>query len=116
MKVSVSININQNTINKVEALPDKVMYAIARQTLDMTGSTKATAYKTGKTERSMYSNGVQQDSQGYYIGNFTNYASRVYALENANWTNPNTKPHWFDFTWKRYGQTITNDCVRRYKV
>ena len=36
--------------------------AIARQTLDYTGSSKVTAYNTGKTEQTMFIEGVQGDA------------------------------------------------------
>ena len=108
------IHNNTETFNKLKNANDKVVYAIARQTLDMVGSSKATAYLTGETERSMYARGVQKDSQGYYIGNFTDYASRVYAMDRANWTNPQTQPHWFHSIWKQYGDMITDNCLRRY--
>lgn len=109
------IHYNHETFRRLWNASDKVVYAIARQTLDMVGSSKATAYKSGETERSMYSRGVQKDSQGYYIGNFTNYASKVYTMgENTHWTNPHTRPQWFDSIWKQYGLMITNNCLRRY--
>ena len=114
MSSDVSIKFNQNTFQKLYEANDKVVYAIARQTLDMVGSMKATAYKTGETERSMFSRGVQQDVDGYYIGNFTDYAKRVYDLNRANWNNPNTRPQWFHSIWKEYGDMITDNCIRRY--
>ena len=115
MSSDVSIKFNQNTFQKLYEANDKVVYAIARQTLDMVGSMKATAYKTGETERSMFSRGVQQDADGYYIGNFTSYAKRVYRMgPNTNWTRKSTRPQWFHSIWKEYGDMITDNCIRRY--
>lgn len=54
------IHYNHETFRRLWNASDKVVYAIARQTLDMVGSSKATAYKSGETERSMYSRGVQK--------------------------------------------------------
>lgn len=114
MLSNVSIKFNASTFNKLAFVSDKCLYAIARQTLDMVGSTKATAYKSGATERSMYAQGVQACANGYYIGDFTDYAKNVYWKVNANWTNKNTKPQWFHTIWQEQGDLITDNCIRRY--
>lgn len=109
------IHYNTKTFKLLMNVSDSVVYAVARQTLDMVGSSKATAYRSGETQRSMYSRGVQADAQGYYIGNFTNYASYVYQMGNGtHWTNEQTQPQWFDAIWKQYGDMIIDNCVRRY--
>ena len=114
MSNSVTIKFNTNTFEKLANASDKCLYAIARQTLDFIGSSKATAYKTGETERTMYAQGVQPDADGYHIGNYTDYAENVYWKKSANWTNPQTRPQWFHTIWKEQGELITDNCIRRY--
>lgn len=114
MSSDVTIKFNKNTIQKLYEANDKVVYAIARQTLDRVGEAEATAYKTGATQRSMFARGVQADSEGYYIGDFTSYAIYVYKLKKANWTNPRTRPQWFHTIWQEQGDLITENCIRRY--
>lgn len=117
IEVSASFKWNDKAKQLLSSVPEKMVRQIARQTLDYTGSTKVTAYDTGKTERSMYSQGVQGDYKtGFYIGNFTAYASYVYVKENVNWTNPNTKSKWFEFIWKKYGKGITDNAVKANKI
>ena len=117
MIVDATFKWNDKTKQKLGNASEIVVRAIARQTLDYTGSNKVTAYNTGKTEQSMYSHGVQGDSiQGFYIGNFTDYASYVYPKSNVNWTNPNTKTRWFEYIWKKYGSGITNNAVKEFSV
>ena len=93
------------------------MRSIARQTLDMTGSMKVTAYKSGKTERSMYTQGVQGDfEKGFYIGNFTDYATYVYPKSNVHWSNPHTQTRWFEYVWKTKGPGIIDRAIRENKI
>ena len=114
--MKVVATFNDNTFKKLGEMSDKVMYAFARATIDMTGVTHAIAYLTGETERSMYARGVQPTQNGYYIGNFTSYAERVYALNNANWSNKLTQPHWFNSILTQYGEMMLENCVKRYKL
>ena len=115
--MKAEINFDKSTLKEIDEVSDKIMYAIARQTLDRVISSKATPYRTGATERSMTEMGVREDSRGYVIGNFTSYASYVYKMgTGTNWTNPLTKPQWLDFIWNTKKQTIINDCVKEYEL
>lgn len=114
MSSNPTIKFNAKTFGKLNKVNDVITYVVARQTLDVVGSSEATAYRSGETQRSMYSNGVQADAQGYYIGDFTNYASRVYKMKNVNWTNKKTRPQWFHTIWQEQGELILDNCIRRY--
>ena len=120
---------NEKTKLLLQKAPEKILRQVARQTLDYTGSNKVVANSTGArykvskkhssgaTERSMYTHGVQGDfANGFYIGNFTDYASYVYPKSGVNWTNPNTKTKWFDYMWVRYGPGILDNVVRSNKL
>jgi hypothetical protein len=113
----VVIKINDKTMKELEAFPDKVVYAVARETLDRVGSSKITPYKTGKTEMTMFQAGVRGSNRDYSIGNFTNYASYVYAMpQSVNWTNPLSKAQWFETFWKSSGKSVLENVVARYKI
>jgi hypothetical protein len=117
MKVKATFEWDKTVKKKIEQMPDKFMYAIARTTLDYVGSAQVTPYLTGLTERSMYSRGVQKDADGYYIGNFTDYASYVYTKpQNTHWSRPGTKAQWFETVWQQKGEAITNEQIARYKL
>lgn len=117
IRTKAELHWNERTKTLLKQAPDKMMYAIARRTLDEVGSSKITPYDTGRMERSMYSSGVKQDSQGYYIGDFTDYATYVYDYGNeTNWSRPTTEPQWFDSYWKMRGAGITDECVREYRL
>ena len=117
MKVSANFNWDKSVKKKIEDMPDKLVYGIARATLDIVGSMQVTPYLTGTMERTMYSAGVQKDSEGYYIGNFTDYASYVYKKpQSTNWTRPGSKAKWFETVWGQKGESIMNECIARYKL
>lgn len=114
---NVVFKVNTKTMKELENIPDKVMYAIARQTLDRVGSSKITPYKTGKMEMTMFSSGVRGNNKNYYIGNFINYAGYVYAFpQSVNWTNPLSKAQWFESFWKANGKNVFENVVARYRI
>lgn len=115
--VSADLKLNAKTEKALGEAPEKITREIARRTLDLTGSSKVTAYDTGKTEQSMFEKGVQGDfNSGLYIGDFTDYAGYVYFKNGVNWTNPNTKTRWFEFIWTKHGKSIINSAVKEFKI
>lgn len=120
--MSVTIKYNKSTMNKLKKLPDKVVYEIARQTLDRVGSMKITPYGKERAghihmEQTMFSEGVKKDGKVYTIGNYTSYAKYVYAKpQRTNWTNPNSKAQWFDWFWRTQGKNVFESTVSRYKI
>lgn len=117
ISVNATFKWNQKAKINLQKAPEKVMRSIARQTLDLTGSSKVTAYRHGDTERSMYTEGVQGNYEsGFYIGNFTDYAMYVYPKANVHWTNPNTKTRWFEYIWKTKGSGIIDRAIKENKL
>lgn len=118
MNFSVTVKYNKSTMNRLNKLPDNIVYEIARQTLDRVGSSKITPYRTGKMERTMFSEGVKRNLSGVYtIGNYTDYAIYVYGMpQNTNWTNPKSRAKWFDWYWKAHGKSVFNEVVGRNKI
>ena len=116
--MKVEIKYNKTTMNKLEKLPDNLVYEVARQTLDRVGSMKITPYRDGRMERTMFSEGVKKTSSGVYtIGNYTDYAEYVYGKsQNTKWTNPNSKAQWFDYFWRTQGKNVTNSVIARNKI
>ena len=112
----MKLRINLGTQRELYENSDKIVYNIARALLDITITSQATAFKTGRMQRTASERGVQPIPDGYQIGNFTPYAKRVYDLNSANWTNELTQPHWYKSVWTRYGGQITSEVVGRYKV
>ena len=102
---------------QLENAPDKMVYAVARMFMDEVVSSGITPWKSGKMERSMTAKGVRKDTYGYYIGNYTDYASHVYNLDgNVHWSRQGSSSHWFEKKWAERGNSIISTCIARYKL
>lgn len=127
MSVSATFKWNEKTKRQLEQAPEKIMRMIARETMDKSKpfvpSSEGASYtlpighRSGQTERSMFEKGVQGDfKSGFYIGNFTKYASYVYPMKGVNWTKATTQTKWFEYTWTKYGKGIFNNAVKANKL
>lgn len=111
MEVSVKVVPNTKTQAGLKVIPDRVIYSVARQTLDMSYST--IPRRKGKLRTSSMSAGVRGSNGNYYIGSYTSYASYVWNMEGVNWTTPGTDGKWYTRTLKRHGQTITQNAINK---
>lgn len=118
MQVVAKFEPNLLTERKLNELPGEVLYTIARQTLDMSFQTIPLSNKKnrGNLRVSSLEKGVLSDGYtGYAIGSFTDYASRVWNMNDltTNWTTPGTHSQWYARTIKQYGKTILDTAVNR---
>lgn len=115
MEITTEFQWNEKTRKGLNKVPDDILYSVARMTLDYTVSQKLIPRDTGKMERSSISGGVRGSSGDFYIGSFTNYASRVWNLPQAttNWTNPTSKSQWYAYTLKKYGTSIIDNSINK---
>ena len=94
---------------------DKVVYTIARKTLDFTNSGSHFPYLTGELNRASMNEGVIEISKGTYgLGaKGVSYAPRVWQYgEGTNWTNKNTIPQWYMGVFDKYKTEIVDDSIR----
>lgn len=111
---TVEFKPNSKTENGMKRIPDKVLYEIARETLDM--SYTITPKDTGKMRTSAMGNGVRGGNGDYYIGTDNiDYASYVWNMNDAStqWSEPGTHSQWYTRTLKEKGQVIINNAVNR---
>lgn len=111
MEITVNLQPNLKTMSGLKQIPDKVMYSVARQTLDLAYTT--IPRDTGKLRTSSMSGGVKGSNGNYYIGSYTKYASSVWKMENVNWTTPGTNNKWYARTIQRHGTTIMNNAINQ---
>lgn len=112
MEVSCKLEWNKKTKNGLDRIPNEILHAVAKETLDMTRSKRFIPYKTGKLDETSADYGARKCSDGYCIGSFTNYASSVWKMpQSTNWTNKSSKSKWYAYTLKRYGQTIIDTAI-----
>lgn len=118
MQVVAKFEPNLLVERKLNELPQDVLYTIARETLDMSIHTIPMSVglpTSGSLRRTSSARGVFSVGDGYAIGSFTDYASRVWNYNdlNTNWTTPGTHSQWYARTIKQYGKTILDTATNR---
>ena len=113
--ITVSVQIKKDLpIQKLKQWQDKVVYGIARATLDFTSSGQHFPYLTGELSRSSMAQGVVGSNSTYYIGaQGVSYAPAVWKYgEGTNWTNPNTIPQWYMGVFGKYKSEILQNAIK----
>lgn len=114
-----TIKWNKENINKLEGTPDKILYFMARKTLDMT--IPHTPRDTGimrEATSGFRGQGVVKTTNGYELGSDTYYASDVYLYDDntTNWTTPGTYSHWFARTWRDKQSILKQMAINHYRL
>lgn len=110
---------NKENLNKLKGVPDKMLYFMARKTLDMTIPYVPQDTKVMRLSTSGFrGQGVVKTPHGYEIGSDTYYASDVYLYDDSttNWTTPGTYSHWFARTWRDKQPTIKQMAIDYYRL
>ena len=97
-------------------IPDKIIYEVARATLD--GVQPTIPERTGNMKRTTLAGGVKGSNGDYYIGSYTDYAKYVYERDNnkTNWTTPGTNSYWFKEYWLKNGKSILSTVLEENKL
>lgn len=111
---TVEFKPNLKTEQGLKKIPDIVLYTIAREVLDKAENITPLG-KTGHLRSTSKGRGVQGGNGDYYIGNYTDYASYVWTMNDntTNWSEPGTHSQWYTRTLKEKGQVIINNAVNR---
>lgn len=102
-------------IKEIDNYMDKVVFGIARATLDFTNTGHHFPYRTGALNRASMSEGVVKDSFGnYHLGaRGVEYAPKVWNWgSNTNWTNPQTYPQWYITEFQKDKNLIVQSSIR----
>ena len=116
---SVRLVWKTGAMNRLLGQPDKITYAVASITLDMTYPTIPLSNKinAGKLRQTSKAAGVRGSNGSYYIGSYTNYAKHVYNLpDSTNWTTPGTNAEWYKRMWAKKGKTILDNAIGRNQL
>lgn len=95
---------------------DKVVFGIARATLDFTNTGHHFPYRTGELNRASMSEGVVKDSYGnYHLGaRGVEYAPKVWNWgSGTNWTNPSTYPQWYLTEFQHDKNVIVDSAIKQ---
>lgn len=104
---------------ELETMPDKVVYTIARITLDTTYQhiPLSNQKNAGKLRQTSMDAGVRGSNGNYYIGSYTDYAKYVWNMgSGTNWTTPGTFGKWYEEIFKKNYSKIVNTALERNKL
>lgn len=105
-------------VKEINNYMDKIVFGIARATLDFTNTAHHFPYLTGELNRASMSEGVVKESFGtYYLGaRGVDYAPKVWNYpQSTNWTNPNTYAKWYETEFEKDKLLIVNSAIKQVK-
>ena len=112
MNIEVTI-IKDIPKEKVKTFEDKVVYEIARETLDRTAGFFPRL--SGALEIGSYAMGVVGSNADYGLGTTEDYGGYVWEKPQSptNWTNPATLAHWYTTVFGTHAEQITNSAITK---
>jgi hypothetical protein len=110
MNVSIQI-VKDLPIKQINQFQDKVVYNCAVNTRELTKSLRAYPYLSGKLEQNEIAAPITGSNKEYGLSAGVGYATHVWKMKNANWTNPSTEPQWYQSVFRKNGATIVNNAV-----
>lgn len=93
-----TVIIKEFPVKEINNYMDKVVFGIARATLDLTNTKRRFPYRTGNLNQASMSEGVQKKGYAnYFVGaRGVDYAPKVWNYPSTtNWTNKSTYPQWY---------------------
>ena len=115
MSYSVEVDAIKNLpVEQLRKWQDKVVYGMARVTLDITNSAHYFPYLTGALNQGSMAMGVQGANGEYWIGaTGVSYAPIVWKYgTDTNWTNPSTLPQWYTSTFSGHKTEIVQLAIK----
>lgn len=101
-------------VKEINNYIDKVVFGIARATLDFTNTGHHFPYRTGNLNRASMAEGVVKEANGtYHLGaNGAEYAPKVWNYTNVNWTNKSTYPQWYITEFEHDKNVIVENAIK----
>ena len=104
-------------VHQLDQWRDRIVYNIARETLDFTGGHFPVLH--GDLERSSIAFGVQGGNKEYGLGyeDTAPYTPEVwkYPQRGTNWTNKQTWAKWYEASFKNNREKIINNAINNSK-
>lgn len=112
MNIEIQI-IKDLPTEQINQFEDKTVYNCALFTRELTKSTRAFPYRTGELERNEIAEPITGSNKEYGLTRGVSYATYVWKMKNANWTNPNTQPQWYYSVLNKSGMSILTEAVNK---
>lgn len=111
----VKVNWYPGKKKEVLEASDKIMYAIARQTLDR--SLIHIPFKSGKMRQTSMAAGVRGSDGNFYVGSYTDYAKYVWVMpRKTHWSEPGTFGKWYQETYKKFMKNIVSISIKENEL
>lgn len=117
--VSVSVKWEPGAKMALMSAPDKIMYSIARQTLDRTFPHIPMSRRKGVVHmrQTSMAAGVRGSNGDYYIGSYTDYAKYVWVMpRKTHWSEPGTFGKWYQETYKKFMKNIVSISIKENEL
>ena len=118
--VDLEFNIDNSLYKKLNQFMDRVIYSVARETLDQSYKTIPLSNKvnSGRLRSSSLAYGVQGANAEYKIGSTTSYAKYVWVMPNnlTHWTTAGTGSEWYMRYFRIYGKGIVSQAIEENKL
>ena len=92
---------------------DKTIYNVAVLTREETKNLRAYPVRTGTLQKEEVAQEIIGNNKEYGLGAGVPYAKKVYSMENVNWTNKSTLPHWYYSVFNKKGAIIMTNAVNQ---
>lgn len=118
MSYSVQIEIVKDLpVEQIKKWEDKVVYSLARETLDFTNTKRYFPRRSGDLQNSSMSCGVVNlGNMSYglsYDEGTAYYTKYVWKMgEGTNWTNDNTLPQWYMSTFSKHKTELVQLAIK----
>lgn len=119
MDVQTKVEWNSGARRELKEMPDRVVYTIARITLDTTYQhiPLSRNKNAGKLRQTSMDAGVRGGNGDYYIGSYTDYAKHVWDMgSGTHWSTPGTFGKWYEQIYNQHANKIIKTALERNKL
>ena len=110
--MNIEIEIKKGLPTKqIQKFEDITVYNCALFTREITKSSNAYPYLTGKLSRSEIAYPILGSNKEYGLVAGVDYAVSVWGYTNVHWTNPNTQPQWYKTIFNKNSGVIVSSAV-----
>jgi hypothetical protein len=112
---SVEVKVKKDIPKKeIKQFEDRSVYYTVVLTREITKGARAYPHLTGELERQEIRSPIyKRDHAKYGLLRGTKYASYVYKMTNVKWTNPATRPRWYDSMYRQKQKVIVETAQNR---
>lgn len=110
MEVELEI-VKDIPVKQINEFEEKTIYNCAVFTREFTKNRNAYPYLSGELARQEIASSIIGSNKEYGLTSGTDYATKVWKMNNVKWTNPSTQPQWYKSVFNRNVGEIVHQAV-----